>query len=94
MKTLKKVTIEPVFVEFIPQVMEDNKLYISEKFGACLHNCLCGCGLKTSTAFKPQWKEGWELIKHENGKVSLKPSILNRRCGSHYIITKNVANFV
>ena len=93
MKTLKKVRIEPVFVEFMPEKLEENKLYISEKYGACLHKCLCGCGSETST---PIGGSGWKLTKHDNGKVSLSPSIskFQAECKSHYIITKNVANFV
>jgi len=93
MKTLKKVMIEPIFVEFIPEVLENNKLYISEKYETCIHNCLCGCRGKTVTPLGPN---EWTLIKHDNGKVSLTPSINNYQfsCKSHYIITKNIANFV
>lgn len=95
MKTLKKVMIEPVFVEgYMPEKLEDNKLYISEQYGCATHNCLCGCGRKTHTPLDGPL--GWNLIKHDNGKVSLTPSISNYQfpCKSHYIITKNVANFV
>ena len=41
MKTLKKVEIEPVFVEFVPDVLEENKIYISEEYKCAIHNCLC-----------------------------------------------------
>ena len=34
MKTLKKVPIEPIFVEFIPEKLEIGKLYISEKYNS------------------------------------------------------------
>jgi len=93
MKTLKKVQIEPVFVELVPEILEENKIYISEEYKCAIHNCLCGCGFKTVT---PLNKTGWNLMKHEDGKISLTPSILNSQapCKSHYIITKNVANFV
>jgi hypothetical protein len=93
MKTLKKVEITPVYVEFMPEVLEEGKLYISEKYGCAQHLCLCGCGIKTHT---PLGDGGWQLIKHDNGKISLTPSISNYQfeCKSHYILTKNVANFV
>lgn len=91
MKTIKKVPIEPVFVEFIPHPMKQGVLYISKKYGVANHLCLCGCGVQTVT---PLGKGEWTLI--ENGdNVSLSPSIANYQfCGSHYIITNNVANFV
>ncbi len=46
MKTLKKIEVEPVFVEFIPELkdMEENKLYISLEYYTASHMCLCGCG--------------------------------------------------
>lgn len=93
MKTIKKVDIEPVFVEFVPKELEEGKMYISEEYEVAVHNCLCGCGAKTVLPFG---KDGWELIKHDDGKVSFTPSIANYQmpCKSHYIITKNIANFV
>lgn len=99
MKTLFKVTIEPVYVKFIPEILEPNKIYISEEYGATAHNCLCGCGNKT---FLPidniinGVDYGWQLIKDDDGKISFTPSVGNFQlpCKSHYIITKNVANFV
>lgn len=93
MKTLMKVPIEPVYVEFMPTVLEDGKLYISEKYNVAIHLCLCGCKEKTVTPLHPI--DGWVLTK-QGDKVTLTPSIGNYQmpCKSHYIITKNVANFV
>lgn len=93
MKTIKRIEIEPVFVELIPSIMEENKLYISEKYNVSVHNCLCGCGEKT---VMPLYGNGWNLIKENNGKVSFTPSVgnYNFTCKSHYIITNNIANFV
>jgi hypothetical protein len=93
MKTLKQVTVEPVYVDFIPEALEPNKIYISEKYNTATHACLCGCGTQTIT---PLNERGWSLIKHGDGRISLIPSIGNYQfpCKSHYILTKNVANFV
>lgn len=93
MKTLKKVEIEPVFVEFVPDVLEENKLYISEEYKCAIHLCLCGCGEKTITPLGGG--RNWDLVKEPNGTVSLIGSVGNYNfpCNSHYIITKNVANF-
>ena len=93
MKTIKKVIIEPVFIDSIPEVIEENKLYISEEYKTAIHNCLCGCGLKTITPLTGG--RFWDLVKESNGTVSLIGSVGNYSfpCKSHYIITKNVANF-
>lgn len=93
MKTLKKVEITPVFVEFIPEILEEGKVYVSEKYRVSVHSCLCGCGERTVLPLKIY---GWNLIKETNDKISFTPSIGNYQfpCRSHYIITKNVANFV
>lgn len=96
MKTLKKVEIEPVFVDFIPRELEPNKIYISEEYGVAVHNCLCGCGEKTVMPFDDNRPDLWQLVKEKNGKVSFIGSVGNYSfaCKSHYIITNNVANFV
>lgn len=102
MKTIKKVSIEPLFLkddEFMPEKLEEGILYISERYGVAIHLCLCGCGNKVVTPIKNgkggvHDKHSWDLIK-ESDKITLSPSILtNWDCNSHYIITKNIANFV
>lgn len=94
MKTLKKVEIKPVYVDYIPALedMEEAALYISKKYTTSSHRCLCGCGQLTVT---PLTEHGWTLTERD-GKVSLQPSISNYQidCRSHYILTNNVANFV
>jgi len=92
MKTIKKVPIEPVYVEFIPDELEEGKLYISEKFRTCSHLCLCGCKNLVVLPLNQRW---WELTKLPDG-ITLAPSIGNYNfpCKSHYIIRKSVAHFV
>jgi hypothetical protein len=94
MKTLKKVEVTPVYIEFIPDVLEEGKIYISKEYGVTVHNCLCGCTGKTIMPISRP--DDWKLIEHEDGKISFIPSVGNFQlpCKSHYIITKNVANFV
>lgn len=94
MKTLKRVTIEPIFVDTMPSDYERNKVYISEKYKTSKHLCLCGCdNMVIMPLTGGQW---WDLVKELNGTVSFIGSIGNYNfdCKSHYIITKNVANFV
>lgn len=71
-------------VEFIPKVLEEGKLYMSERFKVAAHICPCGCGTKIVTPISPcEWS-----ISVENGKPTLEPSIGNWQipCKSHYWI--------
>lgn len=93
MKTLNKVPLELVQVEFIPHVseMEFGKLYYSEKYKTTNHLCPCGCGAQTPIPVK----EGEWNLTINNGKATISPSIFHRSgCQSHYIITNGVANIV
>tara|TARA_R110001632_G_scaffold111731_1_gene222561 strand:+ start:362 stop:664 length:303 start_codon:yes stop_codon:yes gene_type:complete len=100
MRTIKKVCITPVYVEFAPEreQMKEGEIYISKKYGSTLHNCLCGCSelvvLPINNIINGV-DYGWKLIE-ENQKISFTPSVGNYQlpCKSHYVITKNVANFL
>ena len=96
MKTTKRVEIEPIYTETLPDVseMEENKIYISKKYNCTGHRCFCGCGLLTILPIGK--KHGWTLTEQDNGQVSFHPSVGNYQypCKSHYIIYKNGANFV
>jgi len=77
-------TISHKFVEFVPDRLEDDTLYVSMKYATAVHKCTCGCGEKVITPFSPS---DWALSF--NGKVvSLYPSIGNWSfsCRSHYWI--------
>lgn len=79
--------VEPRFVEFVPEVLEDGVLYISVAYGAVVHRCCCGCGEKVSTPLSPaQWK-----ITYDGETASLSPSVGSGwlPCNSHYFITRN-----
>lgn len=92
MKTLRKVEIEPIWCDLIPDELEQNKVYISLEYKSSVHLCLCGCGNLVVT---PLNKDGW-VLSNINNKITITPSILNNNCPnkSHYILTKNIANFV
>ncbi len=80
-------TLQHKFVEFIPDVLEDDTLYISIEYCTAVHKCVCGCGSEVVTPISPT---DWELTF--NGKtISLSPSIgnWNFECKSHYWIIKN-----
>ncbi len=83
--TIQRIT--PVFVEFIPENIEQGKLYISETYQTAIHRCCCGCGEEVVTPLSPA---DWQLQKGVN-TVSLFPSIgnWNYKCQSHYFINNN-----
>lgn len=75
------------FVEYMPEKLLDDVLYISTEFNLAKHKCACGCGKEIVTSLSPV---GWTLI-YNGDTVSLKPSIGNwqQPCKSHYYITKD-----
>lgn len=93
MKTLKKVPLQLVEVEFIPgyNEMEFGNLYYSKEYQVTNHLCACGCGEQVPL---PVSEGGWTLIV-ENNKPTITPSILQRfECRTHYIVTNGIANIV
>jgi len=96
MKTLKKITVRPVVVEYIPdpENMVQDEIYISVKYKTAVHLCLCGCGNLSVTHFMDD--SGWRVILRANTGLTITPSILNTNCPNryHYIITDNIASVV
>jgi hypothetical protein len=91
MKTLKKVILELVYTEHIPEVMEEGKFYYSEEFDISNHLCVCGCKHQVPLPIK---KGEWNLSLQSH-TFSITPSIKQRfECKSHYIITNGIANIV
>jgi len=79
--------IDPVFVEFVPEQLEEGKLYVSDTYATASHKCCCGCGQRVVT---PLNRKGWRLTVRD-GAVTLYPSIGNWSfpCRSHYWIKHN-----
>ncbi len=75
------------FVDFIPEKLDEGKLYISIRFATTAHRCCCGCGLEVTTPISPS---DWKLL-YDGETVSLDPSIGNWSfpCQSHYWIERN-----
>ena len=92
MKTLKKINLNIEHVEFIPEELKENTIYISNQYKTSVHLCLCGCGNKSVI---PMYNNWWTFIENEKG-LSITPSILNTNCPNkyHYIITNSIANIV
>src|ERR1700732_4382837 len=77
-----------VFVDTVPDRLEEAVIYISPKYATSVHLCACGCGNEVVTPFNPT--SGWRLT-FDGKTVSFWPSIGNWRlpCQSHYVIREN-----
>ena len=78
------MTIKHEFVEFIPNELAVNTIYISIPYRTAIHKCMCGCGVEVVTPILPTY---WRITF--NGEtVSFFPSIGNWSypCRSHYWI--------
>ncbi|MCK9622898.1 MAG: DUF6527 family protein [Methylobacter sp.] len=84
---MKRTTITPVFVDFIPEELNEGVIYISETYKTIVHRCCCGCGEEVVTPLSPV---DWQLIR-EGKLITIRPSIgnWNYPCQSHYLITRN-----
>ena len=71
-------------VEFMPNVLSEGVIYISEPYSTAVHLCCCGCGLRVVT---PLTSKDWS-VSFEGELVSLFPSVGNWSfpCKSHYWI--------
>ena len=75
------------FVEYIPDTLDDGRLYVSIRFATVAHKCCCGCGIEVVTPLSPtDWK-----LTFDGKSISLYPSVGNwgLDCQSHYWITSN-----
>jgi hypothetical protein len=72
------------FVEYMPDQLKDEILYVSIPFATVAHKCCCGCGREVVTPLSPT---DWKLI-FDGQSVTLDPSIGNwgSPCKSHYWI--------
>jgi hypothetical protein len=75
------------FVDYLPERLENDVLYLALRFGTVAHNCCCGCGNEVVTPLSPT---DWQLT-FDGESISLAPSIgnWNLPCRSHYFITKS-----
>jgi hypothetical protein len=85
MARLNEITWE--FVDSAPAPLQPGTLYISTKYRAIIHLCLCGCGEKVLLNLDPgAWSftfDGRTITVHDSiGNVGLP-------CRSHYVVRRN-----
>jgi hypothetical protein len=81
------IALSHVFVEAIPEKLEERKLYVSIRFSTVVHKCACGCGTEVVTPIHPtRWR-----FTYDGSSISLYPSVGNwsYACRSHYWIKRN-----
>lgn len=81
------MTLRHLFVENIPEVLEQGVLYVSIPYRTIVHRCACGCGEEVVTPIGPA---AWKMT-YDGGGVTIAPSIGNRSlpCRSHYWIERS-----
>jgi len=87
MRRVTRVTHE--FVDSAPAQLEPGKLYISTKYRAIIHLCLCGCGEKVLLKLDPD-PEFWSFT-FDGRTISIHDSVGNvgLPCRSHYFVRQN-----
>lgn len=84
---MKQSQLQPKFVEFIPETLEDGVLYVAMEFRVVAHRCCCGCGSPVYLPLNPtQWR-----LTFDGEAISMEPSIgsWSLPCRSHYWIRGN-----
>lgn len=86
MKRRPPIKISHEFVEFIPDKLEAQTLYVSMKYATVCHKCFCGCGAEVVTPLNPA---RWQL-NFDGETISLDPSVgsWSLPCKSHYWIAR------
>lgn len=80
-------TLNHVFVDTIPDELEEGLIYVSIRSRVIIHSCCCGCKGKVVTPLSPaRWK-----MTFDGKTITLYPSIGNWNfdCKSHYWIKNN-----
>ncbi len=78
------------FVDSAPATLEPGMMYISIKYRAIVHLCLCGCGEKVLLKLDPNRANGWAFT-FDGRSISIHDSVGNVGipCKSHYIVRRN-----
>lgn len=90
---MKITELTPEFSHYLPEEIQEGKLYISLDFGTSKHLCPCGCGSLIVVPFSidnPNQYQ-WHYTQTADNKISLSPSVGNWQipCQYHYMITEN-----
>ena len=86
--------LRTVWVGELPDTLDAQHVYIVGEgghlwFAALL--CPCGCGATVHMSLMPDGRPRWAMTAHEDGTISLSPSIWRTRgCRSHFFLRRGV----
>jgi hypothetical protein len=90
-KVPQRSTYKHVFVDNMPDMLDEGILYVCVKYATSAHNCFCGCGREVVTPIHPtKWK-----LTFDGVNVSLFPSVgsWSLPCKSHYWLENGRINW-
>lgn len=81
-----------LFIDSAPADLRAGTLYISTKYRAIVHSCLCGCGEKVVLNLDP---DSWS-VTFDGRSISIWPSVGNvgLPCRSHYVVRKGQVHWL
>lgn len=86
--------LKTVYVDDKPETLDPKSIYLvgeNEYLWFVMLLCPCGCSSVIHLNLLPEVKPYWKVEKHEDGTVSLSPSVWSKRdCGSHYFIRQGL----
>ncbi len=84
---MKQSHLRPIFVEFIPETLDEGVLYVAMEYRTTAHRCCCGCG---RTVYLPLSPTQWRLT-FDGESIWINPSVgsWSLPCRSHYWIRGN-----
>jgi len=85
---MSKITeVTYAFVDSAPEKLEPGKIYVSTKYRAIVHLCLCGCNEKVLLRLDP---DDWSFT-FDGRTISIHDSVGNvgLPCRSHYFVRRN-----
>lgn len=56
--------------------------------------CPDGCGRAITLDLSPNRRPHWSADLHDDGKISIYPSLVNKECGAHFIVRKSKITWV
>lgn len=83
---MKRQKYKTIFVEKMPEKLDEGVLYIVPHYDCAMHKCMCGCEESVCT---PLGNEQWHWsYNSESDNATLRPSIGNFSypCKSHYFL--------
>lgn len=84
---MKQSQLQPKFIEFVPETLDDGVLYVAMEYQMVAHRCCCGCG---SPVYLPLNPTKWRLT-FDGEAIWMEPSVgsWSLPCQSHYWIRGN-----